>query len=224
MSVDTVHQLLKARTGQIGDWHSPFMTWLFGVLDRLYPGPAGMLIVQISLLWGGLALFWYTALAPLAPRLGAGLLFLLMFFPAVLGINGAIWKDILMASALMMLCGALAGVYTGRLPCGVMVTLVLVAARMALLARVNAIFCLTPLMALLVICIIRLRRLAGLAGATCARALVSLALALGAMSLSVQNASRSLHPLLSVALFDVTGTIAHLPQGERHNRLPYRLR
>lgn len=219
MSVDTVHQLLEARTGQIGDWHSPVMTWLFGLLDQLYPGPAGMFIVQISLLWGGLALFWYTALAPLAPRLGAGLLFLLMFYPAVLGINGAIWKDILMAGALMMLCGAVAGVYTGRLPRGMMVALVLVAALLALLARVNAIFCLTPLMALLVSCIIRPRRFAGLAGATCAGAVVSLALALGAMSLGGQIASRSLHPILSVALFDVTGTIAHLPQGERQNRL-----
>lgn len=83
-----------------------------------------------------------------------------------------------MAGALMMLCGALAGVYTGRLPCGVMVALLLVAALMALPARVNAIFCLTPLMALLVICIIRPRRLAGLTGATCARAFVSLALIL----------------------------------------------
>ena len=79
-------------------------------------------------------------------------------------------------------------------------------------------------MALLVICIIRPRRMAGLAGATCAGAFVSLALALGAMSLGVHIASRSLHPLLSVALFDVTGTIAHLPQGERHSRPPYRLR
>ena len=219
MSVDTVHQLLEARSGRIGDWHSPFMTWLFGVLDQLYPGPAGMLVMQISLMWGGLALFWYTALAPFAPRLGAGLLFSMMFYPAILGINGAIWKDILMAGALMVLCGALAGVYTGRLTRKVMVALALVAALLALLARVNAIFCLTPLMGLLVSSMIRPRGLSGLAGATAAGAVISLALAISSMSIGEKIASRSLQPMLSIALFDVTGTIVNLPRGERQNRL-----
>ena len=219
MSVDTVHQLLEARSGQIGDWHSPFMTWLFGVMDQLYPGPAGMLVMQISLMWGGLALFWYAALAPFAPRLGAGLLFSMMFYPAILGINGAIWKDLLMAGALMVLCGALASVFTGRLPRKLMVAVALVAALLALLARVNAIFCLTPLMVLLVSSMIRPRGLSGLAGVTAAGALISLALAISSMGIGGKIASRSLQPMLSIALFDVTGTIVNIPRGERQNRL-----
>lgn len=223
MSVDTVHQLLEARTGQIGDWHSPFMTWLFGVLDQIYPGPAGMLVVQISLMWAGLALFWYSALAPLAPRVGAALLCLMMFYPPIFGLSGAIWKDVLMAGALMVFCGALAGVYTGRLTRVVMVALAFAAALFALLARVNAIFCLTPLLTLLVSSMIRPRGWSGRAGAAVAGAVISLVLTIGSMSLNAKIASRSLQPILSIALFDVTGTIANVPKGERQNRLYFAL-
>ena len=164
MSVDSVVQLLEARSGEIGDWHSPFMTLLFGVMGQFFSGSVGMLVLQTTLLWGGLILFWYAALVPYAPRLGAVLLFLLMFYPPILGINGAIWKDILMAGMLTLLSGALAGVYSNRLPQRPMVALILVTALVALLARVNAVFCLTPLLSLLAICIIRPHRVVGFTG------------------------------------------------------------
>ncbi len=223
MSVDSVVQLLEARRGEIGDWHSPFMTLLFGVVDQFFPGPVGMLILQITLLWGGLMLFWYAALVPFAPRLGAVLLFLLMFYPPVLGINGAIWKDILMAGMLTVLSGALAGVYSDRLPQGPMIALILVTAFVALLARVNAVFCLTPLLSLLAICIIRPHRVVGFTGAICLSAGLALGIALGSMNINAQIADRSENPMLSVALFDVSGTIAYLPDGERRTRLHSKL-
>lgn len=39
MSTDSAHQPLEARCDEISDWHSPFMTAIWQLLDHFAPGP-----------------------------------------------------------------------------------------------------------------------------------------------------------------------------------------
>lgn len=219
MTTDTVHQLLEARSGQIGDWHAPVMTWVFGALDRLYPGPGGMLVVQVSLIWGALWLFYRIGVASYAPRLGAVFLVVLMFYPAVLGVNGAIWKDILMAGFAVLLAAAVMGALEKPSQKWRMTALALLAAVLVLLMRLNGIFLIFPLLAALSMAHFPSKGGLAMLGAILAGAALSIGLAVAAMAVNDRVATRQLHSIISVAIFDVSGTIAKLPQGERQEAL-----
>ena len=59
MSTDSAVQILQARQGVYSDWHPPAMAYLWGLLESItVPGPAGMLILQSALIWGGACLNW----------------------------------------------------------------------------------------------------------------------------------------------------------------------
>lgn len=219
MSNDTVHQLLEGRSGQIGDWHSPVMTWVFGALDRLYPGPGGMLLAQISLIWGALWLFYRIGIANYAPRLGAVLLVMLMFYPAVLGINGVIWKDTLMAGFVVMLVAAVVGSLEKPTLKWHMTALALLSGILVLLMRINGIFLIFPLMVALSLVHLPYRGRFTILAATLAGATVSVGLTILAMAVNEKLATRHLHSILSIAIFDVSGGIANLSEGDRQNAL-----
>lgn len=55
MTWDPVRQYGEALTGEITDWHPPAMAWLWRRLTAIAPGPGPMLVVQLALIWGGLA-------------------------------------------------------------------------------------------------------------------------------------------------------------------------
>ncbi len=105
MSVDSVVQYTQALLRQYGDQHPPIMAWLWSWTDRVVPGPAGMLIVHLALLWGGL---W--TIAEGARRRGlrhSWLVPLVGLLPTVANIAGVIWKDVGMACALLCAGGLL---------------------------------------------------------------------------------------------------------------------
>jgi len=107
MTWDAIRQYGQALSGDFDDWHPPAMEWLWRRLIEIHAGPAPMLVVQLALEWGGLAL-----LAVWANRQGRrGLAIALLacgFMPIGLALTGEVLKDCLMAGALAMAVAALA--------------------------------------------------------------------------------------------------------------------
>jgi hypothetical protein len=107
MTWDPVRQYGEALTGEIDDWHPPMMQWIWRQLIPLHPGPMPMLLLQLALYWGGLALLATTVRARGRPRLAWGLL-ACGLWPFGLALTGMILKDCLMAGALLVALGLLA--------------------------------------------------------------------------------------------------------------------
>jgi hypothetical protein len=103
MSHDSVVQLGQARSLQLTDSHPPIMALLWHVSDRIIAGPAGMLLFMNVLYWAGLVLFFRFLCAPLWFR--AASFSFVAIYPAVFCIQGIIWKDVLMQSALAAMLG-----------------------------------------------------------------------------------------------------------------------
>jgi hypothetical protein len=98
MSEDSVYQLDQARHGEFSDAHPPLMALLWRFLDKLVPGPLGMLLVNTLLYVGGLTVvIRLLSLAPVA--VSALAVAAIAFFPPLFGIIGVIWKDIAMLAA-----------------------------------------------------------------------------------------------------------------------------
>ncbi|HYH87255.1 MAG TPA: hypothetical protein VEX60_17515 [Pyrinomonadaceae bacterium] len=105
MSPDSTGQLAQARAWEFTDWHPPLMAAVWGVVDRVAAGPAGMLLLHNAAYWGACALFW-RATYRRSVWLGLGLV-AFGFMPQVLSHLSAVWKDtglgvsLLLASALL---------------------------------------------------------------------------------------------------------------------------
>ncbi len=99
LSPDSVWQLHQAMLHQYSDQHPPVMAWVWSGLLAVVPGPTGMLILQNVLFWGADALIW-AALGPAQLAwvgvLASGL------FPPIFALLGIVWKDVQMASALLL--------------------------------------------------------------------------------------------------------------------------
>ena len=104
---DSIRQYGQAVSGQYDDWHPPAMNWLWHELARFGAGPAPMLVLQLTLYWGGTGLLglaalrngrWWLSVATVA----AGLL------PIPLVLMGTILKDSLMAGCLLTAAGIIA--------------------------------------------------------------------------------------------------------------------
>ncbi len=103
LSGDSIDQLGQARAGRFNDWHPPIMAWLWSGLDRLRAGPAGMLVLHNAAFWFALA----TLAGAVGPpgtrrRRSAAWLVLAGFLPPIFGLLGNVWKDVGMASALLL--------------------------------------------------------------------------------------------------------------------------
>lgn len=88
------------------DWHPPLMAWIWRRLMFVHPGPAPMLVLQLSLYWVGIGLAAYWAWK--SRRAGLALAIVLAgWVPAPLALSGTITKDCLMAGALLCATGLL---------------------------------------------------------------------------------------------------------------------
>src|SRR5450631_4319866 len=83
--------------GVLGDWQSPVMTVLWGLIDPIAPGPGSMFLLIATSYWLGFALLAF-ALARRSSRL-ALLLPLLALTPPALVFVGIIWRDVLFATS-----------------------------------------------------------------------------------------------------------------------------
>jgi hypothetical protein len=86
--------------GVLGDWQSPVMTVLWGVIDPIAPGPGSMFLLIASSYWLGFGLLAF-ALARRSSRL-ALLLPLLALMPPAFVFVGIIWRDVLFAIAWLL--------------------------------------------------------------------------------------------------------------------------
>ena len=91
-----------AMKGTMGDWQSPVMVWLWGLIDPIAPGTGSMFLLIAVTYWLGFGLLSLT----LASRgaIVALLLPLLAMTPPSLALAGIIWRDVLFAT-----CWLLAG-------------------------------------------------------------------------------------------------------------------
>src|SRR5215471_4745940 len=105
MSPDSISQLWQGRTLSFTDWHPPVMSLLWGLLDRIIPGPAGMLILHNMMFWGGLSLFVYHL--GFERAWAAAAILLVGLSPPVFGTLSTIWKDVSMGCSLLLGCGLL---------------------------------------------------------------------------------------------------------------------
>jgi hypothetical protein len=88
------------------DWHPPLMAWIWHQFIPLEPGPAPMLLLQLSLFWVGIASIAYWLYRRGNPRLGVLAAFV-GWIPAPLALLGSVTKDCLMAAVLSSAVGLL---------------------------------------------------------------------------------------------------------------------
>src|SRR5499427_1929780 len=84
----------------LGDWQSPAMTVLWGLIDPIAPGSASMFLLIASLYWLGFGLLAFT----LARRsvLTAVLVPILALVPPAFAFVGIIWRDMLFSTTWLL--------------------------------------------------------------------------------------------------------------------------
>src|SRR5690606_35039220 len=91
------------RTFEFTDWHPPIMAMVWAPLDRIVPGPAGMLLLQALLYAYAAAKLCASAFPRLSRRVPAWLVVLAFsLFPPVMTLTGMIWKDVWTSGFLLL--------------------------------------------------------------------------------------------------------------------------
>jgi hypothetical protein len=86
--------------GTLGDWQSPVMTRLWGLIDPIAPGPGSMFLLIATSYWLGFGLLSFV-LARRARR-SALLLPILALMPPAFAFVGIIWRDVLFATCWLL--------------------------------------------------------------------------------------------------------------------------
>jgi hypothetical protein len=86
--------------GTLGDWQSPVMAWLWGVIDPIAPGAGSMFLLTATSYWLGFALLSFVLAA--RARSSALLLPILALMPPALAFVGIIWRDVLFATCWLL--------------------------------------------------------------------------------------------------------------------------
>ena len=107
MSPDSIDEWMQGRTWNFYDIHAPVMSALWGLFDRVWPGPAGMLFLHNALFWGAAALFW--RLTRERSRSLALCFAAFGFLPQILALLGSVWKDVGLGVALFAASALLYG-------------------------------------------------------------------------------------------------------------------
>jgi hypothetical protein len=99
VTMDSLDQLAEGRAWFFTDFHPPAMNALWGIVDRIIPGTAPMLVIQGTAFELGIFLLLKRALSP---RKAAWWTVAVLLFPPVLAPMVVIWKDCLMAGCLVL--------------------------------------------------------------------------------------------------------------------------
>ena len=103
---DARWQYQQAVDNAYEDWHPPLMAWIWRHLMFLQPGPAPMLLLQLSLFWAGILLISLWLYRRGSRGLGVALASAGLV-PAPLALSGTVTKDCLMSGFLMCSVGLL---------------------------------------------------------------------------------------------------------------------
>ena len=147
LNADSAFQLEQAIAWRFDDWHSPFVVVVWSMLLKLMPGPVGFVTFNNLLIWSSVAVL---ALA-MRRRIGAWsiLIAAVPLLPGLFNYLGNVHVDAMLVAWLMAAsCLAYLSRRDGsskriRIGILVMANLFIVA---AFLTRLNAIFCLVPLL------------------------------------------------------------------------------
>jgi hypothetical protein len=186
--------------------------FLWHFIDKIIPESLGMLIFLTSLIWLGtclVTLYWFNK-----ERVTVFSLFpsLIVFYPPLFRISGAIWKDNLMWAFLMLaigIVGSLEPVAPTRRR-GSYVRLILIAnlLLMAMLARHNAGFAALPIMILSIMRVFGMHlRLYRVAVAVAVGLLICVLLQFFAILTTEYLATCKTNVWVTLAIFDVAGII-----------------
>jgi len=143
---DTTIQYAQVMSGRYDDWHPPIMARFWAEIEAIgLHGTGPLLVAQLALFWGGIALTG-TALAKAgAPRAGVALA-LAMLFPVIVDWSIAVDKDMQLIAVMVAATGIVAWFRLAdrRVPgwaAGVVAALL----GYAVLVRANAAFAVVPL-------------------------------------------------------------------------------
>lgn len=99
MTRDSFDQLRQARTGYFLDDHPPLMQAIVWVTDRVVAGPIGVVMLQGALFLAGAYLVLRRAMRE---RVAAVVAVAVLWFPPVVAVMVVMWKDPLLAGALLL--------------------------------------------------------------------------------------------------------------------------
>lgn len=106
LSYDSLLQLAEGRHGVYGNWHPPVMSWLLGVTDAVWRGPALFVLLEELMIYGSLAAF--VLLGGARAWLAAVLAGIFVLTPQLVIYPAIVWKDVLFAGSMLAGFGALA--------------------------------------------------------------------------------------------------------------------
>lgn len=142
MSYDSLRALRGAREGVQDSLWPPMVSYIWWVVERLYPGPAGMLFFQNMLLASSTV--WFLRSCGATLRWSVVATFITFGLPPVLGPSLVVWKDIEMAAFLMLAYASYSEYLTRGQGKGLLYVCVISLA-IACLVRHNAFFAALPL-------------------------------------------------------------------------------
>src|SRR5215472_18977639 len=103
MTWDAKYVYQDIAKGFYGDWQSPVMTWLWGLIDPIAPGSGSMFLLIATSYWLGFALPSF-ALAARGNRSALLLPFLALMPPAFVFV-GIIWRGVLFSAFWLVAAG-----------------------------------------------------------------------------------------------------------------------
>ena len=214
MCYDAVNQILEAREGVFSDWHPPLVAIIWRVTDRILPGPSGMLLLQLGLVWTGAGLVFHAFFKPYAAKFAAPILWFLLFFPPLFGISGAVLKDVLMWGALFSAFG-IAGhikIHNQHSPrfTALLFALTILGLWLAILLRHNAFFATIPIISFALFRLSPKNSLFGLLSVAIPGAMIALILFVVTGAINNRLADRHTYPWVANAAFDIAGVIKRL--------------
>ena len=184
----------------IGDWQSPVMAWLWGVIDPIAPGAGSMFLLTATSYWLGFALLSLVLVA--RARRSALLLPILALMPPALAFVGIIWRDVLFATCWLLASGIAFSLSERPSPIKpIAQTLALVLVAMGVLLRPNALLA-APVLTAYVVWTSRfsLRRTAAL----CVPAAIAFFVVVQLIYYGALGSTRQ-HPVQSIMIFDLGG-------------------
>ncbi|WP_157204974.1 hypothetical protein [Methylomonas methanica] len=223
MCYDAVNQILEAREGRFSDWHPPLMAIIWRFTDSLVPGPAGMLFLQLGLVWTGAYLTFQAFFKPYGAKIAAPLLCVILFLPPLFGISGAILKDVLMWGALFTAFGIAGHIkiqkeQTPRLAL-LLFTLTVLVSWLAILMRHNALFATIPILSFAIFRLFPKYSVFGLVRSAVPGAVLALVLFVVTGAINNRLADRHTYPWVANASFDMAGVIKRLDDKGRQQAI-----
>jgi hypothetical protein len=195
---------------KLGDWQSPVMTRLWGLIDPIAPGAGSMFLLIATSYWLSFGLLSFVLAA--REKRGAFLLPILALMPPALAFVGIIWRDVLFSTCWLLASSIAFSVSERQAPdkrLGQFLALALIS--MGVLLRPNALLA-APILTAYVVWPARLSLLR--AGILFIPAAVGFFAIVQIVYYGALSATRQ-HPLQSIMIFDLGG-ISHFAKENQY--------